>query len=69
MPFSNTLRNALVAAALGAVTATMLAAVVLPGWADTAAPANTDPTAAPMSAALIALRNMILSFKLSAACR
>jgi plastocyanin len=40
MPFSNTLRNALVAAALGAVTATMLAAVVLPGWADTAAPAN-----------------------------
>jgi plastocyanin len=34
------MRRALVAAALGAVTATMLAAVVLPGWADTAAPAN-----------------------------
>jgi plastocyanin len=40
VPISNTMRRALVAAALGAVTATMLAAVVLPGWADTAAPAN-----------------------------
>jgi plastocyanin len=40
MPISNTMRSALVAAALGAATATMLAAVVLPGWADTAAPAS-----------------------------
>ena len=31
---SNTMRSALVAAALGAATATMLAAVVLPGWAQ-----------------------------------
>ena len=34
--FSNTLRSALVAAGLGAATATMLAAVVLPGWAQNA---------------------------------
>jgi len=40
MPISNTARSALVAAILGAATATMLAAVVLPGWADTAAPAT-----------------------------
>ena len=40
MPISNTARSALIAAMLGAATATMLAAVVLPGWADTAAPAN-----------------------------
>jgi len=40
MPISHTLRSALVAAALGAASATMLAAVVLPGWADTAAPAS-----------------------------
>jgi len=40
MPISNTMRSALVAAALGAASATMLAAVVLPGWADTAAPAS-----------------------------
>ena len=33
---SNTIRSALVAAALGAATATMLAAVVLPGWAQNA---------------------------------
>jgi plastocyanin len=37
MSISNTMRSALVAAALGAATATALAAVVLPGWADNAA--------------------------------
>ena len=42
MSISNTMRSALIAAALiaaalGAATATMLAAVVLPGWADNAA--------------------------------
>jgi amicyanin len=36
MSMSNTIRGAIVAAALGAATATALAAVVLPGWADTA---------------------------------
>jgi plastocyanin len=36
-----TLRSALVAAALGAASAIMLAAVVLPGWAENAAPAST----------------------------
>jgi plastocyanin len=40
MTFSNTLRNALVAAALGAATAGITAAVVLPGWAQTAPQAN-----------------------------
>ncbi len=40
MAISNTVRSALVAAALGAATATMLAAVVLPGWARNAAPAG-----------------------------
>src|ERR1700692_947457 len=40
MAISNTVRSALVAAALGAATATMLAAVVPPGWAQTAAPAG-----------------------------
>jgi hypothetical protein len=30
--------------------------------ANSTPPANTDPTAAPMSAALIALRSMVLSF-------
>jgi plastocyanin len=34
------MRRALVAAALGAATAIALAAVVLPGWADTAAQAS-----------------------------
>jgi plastocyanin len=34
---SNTMRSAFLAAALGAATATALAAVVLPGWADNAA--------------------------------
>jgi plastocyanin len=38
MALSNTVRSALVAAALGAATATMLAAVVLPSWAQNAAP-------------------------------
>ncbi len=33
---SNTMRSALVAAALGAATAAVLAAVVLPGWAQNA---------------------------------
>jgi plastocyanin len=41
MSISSTMRSALVAAALGAGTATMLAAVVLPGWADNA----VQPTA------------------------
>ena len=40
MSISGTVRSALVAAALGAATATALAAVVLPGWADTAAQAT-----------------------------
>ena len=40
MSLSNTVRSALVAAALGAATATALSAVVLPGWADTAAQAT-----------------------------
>ena len=37
MSISNTMRSAIIAAGLGAATATMLAAVVLPGWADNAA--------------------------------
>jgi amicyanin len=37
MTISSTARSALVAAALGAATATMLAAVVLPSWAQNAA--------------------------------
>jgi amicyanin len=41
MSVSNTMRSAIVAAALGAATATALAAVVLPGWADTAPQAIT----------------------------
>ncbi len=40
MAISNTLRSALVAAVLGAATATMLAAVVLPTWAQNATPAG-----------------------------
>ena len=40
MSISGTVRSALVASALGAATATALAAVVLPGWADTAASAS-----------------------------
>jgi plastocyanin len=41
MSLSSTARSTLVAAALGAATATMLAAVVLPVWAQNAAPAGT----------------------------
>ena len=40
MPISSTIRSALVAAALGAATATALAIVVLPSWADNAAQAG-----------------------------
>ena len=40
MSISNTARSALVAAALGAATATVLAAVILPVWAQNAAPAG-----------------------------
>ena len=40
MSISGTVRSALVAAALGAATATTLAAIVLPGWADAAASAG-----------------------------
>jgi amicyanin len=40
MAISGTLRTMLVAAALGAASATMLAAVVLPGRAETAGPAS-----------------------------
>ncbi len=36
MSLSSTMRSTIVAAALGAASATVLAAVVLPGWADTA---------------------------------
>jgi plastocyanin len=36
MAIGNVLRSALVAGALGAATATMLAAIVLPGWAQNA---------------------------------
>jgi plastocyanin len=40
MSISNLMRSTLVAAALGAATAIMLAAVVLPGWAQNAPQAN-----------------------------
>ena len=40
MSLSSTARSAMVAAALGAATATTLAAVVLPVWAQNAAPAG-----------------------------
>jgi plastocyanin len=36
------MRSAFIAAGLGAATATMLAAVVLPGWAQNASQANAD---------------------------
>ena len=39
---SNAMRSALIAAGLGAATATMLAAVVLPGWAQNASQASAD---------------------------
>ena len=47
MSISSTLRSALVAAALGAATATMLAAIVLPGSAQNANPASSP--ASPVS--------------------
>jgi plastocyanin len=40
MAISNTARSALFAAALGAATATMLAAVAIPSWAQNGAPAG-----------------------------
>jgi plastocyanin len=40
MSISSTMRSVIVAAVLGAVTATALSAVVLPGWADNAAQAS-----------------------------
>jgi plastocyanin len=46
MAISNTLRSALVAAALGAATATLLAAVVIPTWTLTAAAQNAAPAGA-----------------------
>jgi plastocyanin len=45
MSLSNTIRSACLAAAVGAATAVMLAAVILPGWAQTAAPAAAPSTA------------------------
>jgi len=49
MSVSNLARSALIAAALGAATATMLAAVVLPGVAQNAAPAAPAAAAAAVS--------------------
>ena len=46
MAISNTLRSALVAAALGAATATLLAAVVIPTWTQTASAQNAAPAGA-----------------------
>ncbi len=46
MAISNTVRSALVAAALGAATATLLAAVVIPTWTQTASAQNAAPTGA-----------------------
>jgi plastocyanin len=40
MSISSTMRSVIVAAALGAATATALSAVVLPGWADNATQAS-----------------------------
>ncbi|HYQ07866.1 MAG TPA: cupredoxin family copper-binding protein [Xanthobacteraceae bacterium] len=42
MSISNTMRGALIAAGFGVATATMLAAVVLPGWAQNAPQASAD---------------------------
>ena len=39
---SNTMRSALIAAGLGAVSAMVLASVVLPGWAQNASQASAD---------------------------
>jgi plastocyanin len=46
MAISNTVRSALVAAALGAATATLLAAVVIPTWTQTASAQNAAPAGA-----------------------
>ncbi|HSZ68032.1 MAG TPA: cupredoxin family copper-binding protein [Xanthobacteraceae bacterium] len=46
MAISNTMRSALVAAALGAATATLLAAVVIPPWTQTASAQNAAPAGA-----------------------
>jgi plastocyanin len=46
MAISNTARSALLAAALGAATATMLAAVVIPTWTQTARAQNAAPAEA-----------------------
>jgi plastocyanin len=46
MAISNTMRSALVAAALGAATATLLAAVVIPTWTQTASAQNAAPAGA-----------------------
>ncbi|MGA7431084.1 MAG: cupredoxin family copper-binding protein [Xanthobacteraceae bacterium] len=43
MAISNTVRSALVAAALGAATATLLAAAVIPTWTQTASAQNAAP--------------------------
>src|ERR1700722_2169145 len=40
MTISNTVRSALVAASLGAVTSTLLGAVVFPSWGQTVSPAS-----------------------------
>ena len=42
MSISNTMRGALIAAGFGVASATMLAAVVLPGWAQNAPQASAD---------------------------
>jgi plastocyanin len=46
MAISNTVRSALVAAALGAATATLLAAAVIPTWTQTASAQNAAPAGA-----------------------
>jgi plastocyanin len=46
MAISNTVRSALFAAALGAATATLLAAVVIPDWTRTASAENAAPAGA-----------------------
>jgi plastocyanin len=46
MVISNTVRSALIAAALGAATATLLAAVVIPTWTQTASAQNAAPAGA-----------------------
>jgi plastocyanin len=53
MAISNTARSAFVAAALGAATATLLAAAVIPTWTLTAAAQNAAPNAAAANAVSI----------------